>query len=168
MKRRSCLSSAAWIVRAVIAVLLVPAFALRPPGAEAVLFHEHGDDGRHFHVVSNVETERGQKEHAAWHDQEHLRLGKAPPSESDAATHDEECGSLYLVFAKNLVVRAANPHPTVCNPVPTGTASALAVALLDLGSVLPTSVLSSATGPPIPLGERTISRILLSNHSLLI
>lgn len=168
MRRCSRLSAAIRFLRALVIVVLVPVFALRPPGVEAVLLHEHGDDGRHFHLVSNVEADRGRNAHAVWHEQEHARQDHDPSSATASATHTEECGSLFIVFAPHLVVRAANPPRADCDHVPSGSSSNVPVAVLISASPFPASPPSSATWPPIPLVGRTTARILSSNHSLLI
>lgn len=168
MKCRSCISSTAWGARAIVALALVSVFALRPAGVEAILFHEHGENGRHFHIVSGAESGRVQAAHAVWHDHEHGSHDTASSNYFDSEPRSEDCDSIIIVFGKNLAIRAANSIRPVVDYVPADMDSANLIPLLALGASLTEPNQTPPQGAMIPRAERTISRLLLGNHALLI
>ncbi|HKQ47522.1 MAG TPA: hypothetical protein VJZ71_05600 [Phycisphaerae bacterium] len=154
--------------RALFVCLLAPLLAFRPAGIGAVLFHDHGSEGRHFHAVSGSDFSQVKDEHAALHDLEHGQQGPLSLPHVDVTEHSEDCGSLLLVFGESLTVRATNNSRTVLDHLPIELDSANTLAVLDIYSRLAVPTKSRPPGSSIPRGERVISSILLSSNSLLI
>lgn len=147
---------------------LAPILAFRPAGVGAVLFHDHGLEGRHFHAVSDSDLSQVKDEHAALHDLEHGH--QSPPSlpQLDVMLHSEDCGSLLVVFGESLIVGTTNNSRTVLDHLPIELDSANTLVVLDIYSHLAVPTKSRPPGSPIPRHDRAISRILLSDNALLI
>jgi hypothetical protein len=154
--------------RVALVFSLAPVLAFRPAGVDAVLFHDHGLEGRHFHAIGGSELIQLKHGHAALHDLEHGQQGPQSLPQVDVAAHSEDCGSLLLVFGESLTVRATNNSRTALDQLPIELDSANPFAVLDINTPLAVVTKSLPPGPPIRRGERVISSILLSSNSLLI
>ena len=162
------ISSAARLTRVVLVFSLAPILAFRPAGVGAVLFHDHGLEGRHFHAVSGSDLSQVKDEHAAFHDVEHGQQSPLSLPQVEVAEHSEDCGSLLLVFGDSFTVRATNNSRTVLDHLPIELDSANTLAVLGIYSRLAVPTKSRPPGSPIPCQDRAISRILLSDNALLI
>ncbi len=156
------------LTRALLLLLGVPLFVMRPTGVGAILVHDHGSDGQHFHAVGGSGLSHVQDEHAEWHHREHGGHGRRPLAQAGSETHSEDCGSLLLVFGDNHSVRATPNGRTGWEPSSAEMVSEYTGAVLDFGSPFVTPIGPCPPGPPILRYNRIISNILLTNHSLLI
>lgn len=160
--------SMARLTRVVFVFSIAPILAFRPAGVGAVLFHDHGMEGRHFHAVSGPDFSQEKDEHAALHDLEHGQQSPLSLPRVEVTEHSEDCGSLLLVFGEGLTVRATNNSRTALDHLTIELDSASSFAVFDLNSSLSVLIKTRSFGPPIPRGERGLSSILLSSNSLLI
>jgi hypothetical protein len=69
---------------------LAPLLPFRPAGIGAVLFHEHGLEGHHFHAVSGSDLGQVKGKHTALHDLGHGQESPLSLPQLDVMEHSEE------------------------------------------------------------------------------
>ncbi len=86
--------------RIAISVLLTMTIALRPLHFDALLLHDHGDDGQHAHAVTLSSGESLESRHLRFHDYEHHDPEPAGAAAQLVSTgeHDEDCAAIVINF----------------------------------------------------------------------
>lgn len=151
-----------------MSLLLAVGFLLRPANFEAILFHNHGDDGLHVHALTLNQAEDQQESHDNLHGMEHQNSADVSVHEEQTADHSEDCGALVLIFGDAIgqvaSTRAVDlgQHSDECRDssphIPCGFQLDPAGA-----SVEPLFSLCA-----VPRSGRILDAILQSNHSILI
>lgn len=153
------------VLRTSLSVLLALGFLVRPSNFEAILIHNHGDDGLHVHALTLNQAEDQLESHDNLHGLEHWNSADVTVHKEQTADHSEDCGSLVLILgnavasARSVDVgqhtgeyRDLSPHvPIGFQLDPAGTGVEL---LLGMCAV--------------PKSGRCLDAILQSNHSILI
>lgn len=100
------------IVNVGASMLLALIIGLRPIHIDALLLHQHGDEGHHAHAVSLASGESLEDNHLRLHALEHhaADVDSAAHHVQCADTHNEDCSPLVIDFGEDLVAR--NPSRT--------------------------------------------------------
>lgn len=86
------------LLRTSISLLLALGFLLRPSSFEAILIHNHGDDGLHVHALTLNQAEDQQESHDDLHGMEHRNSADVSIHDEQTADHSEDCGALVLIL----------------------------------------------------------------------
>lgn len=156
------------LVRLVVAAMLAPLFALRPSGVEAVLFHDHGPEGRHVHLVGSADSRPSDDSHAAWHENEHQSTRESPLNGFADRSHDENCDPLFFVLGESHAVRSVGTNRSIADVATVDAHSIGPIVPVDDAATTRATTAARASAAPLPRADCSIARILFAGHSLLI
>jgi len=91
--------------RIAVSVLIAMTIGLRPLHFDALLLHDHGDEGTHIHAVTLASGESLERRHVGLHESEHHESGPlgATALSAQGGEHSEECSALIIKFGEKHV-----------------------------------------------------------------
>jgi hypothetical protein len=151
-----------------MSLVLAFGFLVRPANFEAILIHNHGDDGFHAHALTMEEVGNQEEQHDRLHDTEHQISHEEDDHGALSSEHRENCSPVLVIFG-DVSITKTTVRTTAGDLQPAdfhGTSNFISNVVSILGAGVHRDLPWNFCVEPPPC--RGLSAILQSNHAILI